>query len=131
YNQLGIMNKRRLIRFANDSGANPDAAETRLLNFGEGRGWDGSVTGGAAAFEFADNWEVTDRFGLTKGDADTLGLVPAGGAVRVGDLLADPTTDPNAVVIGPITGSVSGRPIGEDEYIQQFGGWEVRKDIEA
>ncbi|HEX7035101.1 MAG TPA: TonB-dependent receptor [Pseudomonadales bacterium] len=131
YNQLGIMNKRRLIQFANDSGADPENAETSLLNLGEGRGWDGSVTGGAATFEFADNWEVTDRFGLTKGDADTLGLVPAGGAVRVGDLLADPAADPNAVVIGPITGSVSGRPIGEDEYIQQFGGWEVRKAIEA
>lgn len=132
YNQLGSMNKQRQILFANDSGAaDPEDAERRTLNFGEGRGWDGSVTGGAATFEFADNWELTDRFGLTRGNADTLGLVPDGGAVRVGDLLEDPAADPRAEVTGPITGSVSGRPIGPDEYIQQFGAWEVRKDIEA
>jgi outer membrane receptor protein involved in Fe transport len=74
---------------------------------------------------------MTDRFSYTTGDADTLGLVPDGGAVNVGDLLADPSLDPIAVVTGPLTGAVTGRAIGNDEYIQRFGAWEVRKDIEA
>ena len=52
-------------------------------------------------------------------------------AVNVGSLLADPTVDPEAVVTGPIMGSVTGRSIGSSEYIQQWGAWEVRKDIEA
>ena len=34
-------------------------------------------------------------------------------------------------MIGPITGAVTGRPIGNNEFIQQFGAWEVRKDIES
>jgi outer membrane receptor protein involved in Fe transport len=51
--------------------------------------------------------------------------------VQVGALLANPAVDPEAVVIGPITGAASGRAIGANEFIQQFGAWEVRKDVEA
>ena len=35
------------------------------------------------------------------------------------------------MVTGPITCSVSGRSISDSEYIQQFGAWEVRKNIES
>ncbi|MDH3750799.1 MAG: TonB-dependent receptor, partial [Gammaproteobacteria bacterium] len=106
---------------------------------GDGRGWDGSMSGGSVTFEIADDWELTDRFGYTSGAADTLGLVPNGGAVQISALLADPAVDPDAVVIGVptmenptgISGSVTGRPISDSEYIQQFGAWEVRKDIES
>jgi len=35
------------------------------------------------------------------------------------------------VVTGPITGAVTGRAIGADEFIQQFGAWEVLKDVDA
>ena len=124
YNQLGAMNRQRQIRY----GPNNDA---KLLDQADGRGFDGSMTGGSIVIEVATDWTLTDRFGYTTGDADTLGLVPDGGAVNVGDLLADPTLDPIAVVTGPITGAVSGRAIGDDEYIQRFGAWEVRKDIES
>jgi iron complex outermembrane receptor protein len=82
-------------------------------------------------FEILDGWELTDRVSYTAGNADTLGLVPDGGAVQISALQADPTLDTRAVITGPITGSVSGRAIGASEYIQQFGAWEVRKDIEA
>ena len=58
-------------------------------------------------------------------------LVPRGGAVNVGDLLADPNVDLEAVVTGPLTGRVTGRSIASTEYIQQFGAWEVRKAIES
>ena len=130
-NQIGSMNRQRGIKFANDFGdpafANPSE---RTVDLGEGRGWDGSMTGGSVVIDLSDQWTLTDRFGFTAGDADTLGLVPNGGAVMVGDLLADPAVDPGATVIGPITGLVSGRAIANSEYIQQYGVWEVRKDIE-
>jgi len=132
YNQIGALNRQRRILFANDQGDNsfPDPS-SKTVDLGEGRGWDGSITGGSVTFEITDEWELTDRFSYTAGDANTLGLVPNGGAVQISALLADPTVDTGAVVTGPITGSVSGRAINDSEYIQQFGAWEVRKDIEA
>ncbi len=132
YNQIGSMNRQRRILFANDQGdpAFPDPS-SKTVDLGEGRGWDGHMTGGSVTFEIADDWTLTDRFGYTSGDADTLGLVPDGGAVQISALLADPTLDTRAVVTGPITGSVSGRAIADSEFIQQFGAWEVRKDIES
>ncbi|MFQ5634053.1 MAG: TonB-dependent receptor [Gammaproteobacteria bacterium] len=124
YTQVGTLNRQREIIFGPNN-------ETRTLDLGDGRGWDGSVTGASLRFDFLDGWEFVDRVNFTTGDADTLGLVPGGGAVNVGDLLADPATDPNAVVTGPLTGSVTGRSIGSSEFIQQFGAWEVRKDIDS
>ncbi len=124
FSQLGTLNRQRAIQFGPDG-------EQKTVNLGEGRGWDGSMTGGSIVIEIADDWELTERFSYTSGDADTLGLVAQGGAVNVGDLLADPTLDPAAVVTGPLTGAVSGRAIAASEYIQQWGAWEVRKDIEA
>lgn len=133
YNQLGSANRQREIVFDNnhdDPGftGNP---ERKTINLGEGRGWDGFMTGGSVVLDITDDWELTDRFSVTAGDADTLGLVPDGNAVRVGDLLANPAADDRAVVVGPIMGAVSGRTIGIDEFIQQFGAWEVRKGVEA
>jgi hypothetical protein len=124
YNQLGAMNRQRQIRFGAGN-------EAKLIDQSDGRGFDGSMTGGSIVIDIGNDWSMTDRFGFTSGNADTLGLVPDGGAVNVGDLLADPSLDPLAVVTGPITGAVSGRAIGGDEYLQRFGAWEVRKDIEA
>jgi len=130
-NQIGSMNRQRGIMYANNFGdpTFPDPS-SKTIDLGEGRGWDGSMSGGSVIIDLSSDWTLTDRFGYTAGDADTLGLVPNGGAVNVGDLLADPTVDTGAVVVGPITGRVSGRSIGSDEYIQQYGVWEVRKDIE-
>ncbi len=123
YVQAGPLNRQREILFG--------IGQRKTLDLADGRGWDGSITGGSVRFDFADGWELVDRFNYTSGDADTLGLVPGSGAVRVGALLADPSVDPGAVVTGPITGAITGRPIGDNEYIQQFGAWEVRKDIES
>jgi len=130
-NQIGAMNRQRRILYANNFGdpAFPDPTES-TVDLGEGRGWDGSMTGGSVVFDITDEWSVTDRFGYTAGNADTLGLVPDGGAVQISALLADPAVDSLAVVTGPITGSVSGRAIANSEYIQRYGVWEVRKDIE-
>lgn len=124
YSQIGTLNRQRSIMFGPDN-------EAKTVNLGDGRGWDGSMTGGSIVLEIADDWELSDRFSYTSGNADTLGLVPDGGAVNVGDLLADPDVDLLAVVTGPITGAVTGRAIANSEYIQRWGAWEVRKDIEA
>jgi len=132
YTQVGTLNRQREITFANNAGDNDfENPQRRTLDLGEGRGWDGGITGGTLSFDFNQDWTLTNRFNVTSGDADTLGLVPEGGAVNVGELLADPSVDENAVVIGPLTRSVTGDAVGSDEYIQQFGAWEVRKDIES
>ncbi|MFQ5548446.1 MAG: TonB-dependent receptor [Woeseia sp.] len=132
YNQVGVLSRQRQIMFDNDFGdpAFPDP-KVKTLDLADGRGWDGSVTGGSVRFDFAGDWELVDRFNFTGGNADTLGLVPQGGAVNVGALIADPTIDTAAVITGPLTGAVTGRSISNGEYIQQFGAWEVRKDIES
>lgn len=124
YNQLGALNRQRQIRYGVDN-------QAKLLDQADGRGFDGSMTGGSIVIDVGNNWTMTDRFSYTSGNADTVGLVPDGGAVNVGDLLADPSLDALAVVTGPITGAVTGRAIGDNEYIQRFGAWEVRKDIKA
>ncbi len=133
YNQLGTLNRQRQITFDNDNGAAPGSPgeKTKTLDLGEGRGWDGSVTGGSVRFDFADDWHLANRFNYTAGDADTLGLVPDGGAVNVDALLADPSLDARAVVTGPLTGRATGSAIPGSAFIQQFGAWEVRKDIES
>lgn len=122
--QLGTLNRQRQVRFGDDD-------DPKTLDLGEGRGWDGSITGGSVVLDITDDWQLTNRVGYTNGNADTLGLVPDGGAVQIGALRADPTLDPMAVITGPINGSASGRAIADSEFIQRYGAWEVRKDIEA
>ena len=138
YNQLGAMNRQRQIMTNNASATFPNGGDSahpnptiKTLDLAEGRGWKGGMTGGSVVLDIADDWELTDRFSFTGGDADTIGLVPDGGAVQVSALLADPAADSRAVVVGPITGATTGRAIGPDEFIQAFGAWEVRKDVEA
>lgn len=124
FNQVGPLNRQGSLRYG------PDNTE-KSVDLGEGRGWDGSVTGLNFDLQINDSWSLSNAMNVTGGAADTLGLVPNGGAVMVGDLLADPATDPGAVVTGPLTGAVTGKAVGNDAYIQQLGLWEVRKDIES
>ncbi len=126
YTQVGTLNRKGTI-LVGPAGEQ----ERRSTDLEDGRGWDGSVAGINFDFEIDEHWSISNALNYTTGDADTLGLVPSGGAVNVGDLLADPDTDPNAVVIGPLTGTITGRDIRDEEYIQQFGIWEVRKEIES
>lgn len=138
YNQLGALNRRQQIMTDNPgpgfaNGGDPSAPNPTIktLDLDEGRGWRGGLTGGSVVLDITDGWTLTERFSYTQGDADTVGLVPDGAAVQVGALLANPAADPRAVVTGPIMGAVTGRAIGAEEFIQQFGAWEVRKDVEA
>ncbi|MBB6520055.1 TonB-dependent receptor [Pseudoteredinibacter isoporae] len=124
YTQVGTLNRQARIL----AGPNGDV---RNVDLGDGRGWDGSVSGLNADFDINENWSLSNNLNFTQGDADTLGFVPNGGAVNVGQLLADPSLDASAVVVGDITGAVTGNAISADRYLQQFGVWEVRKNIES
>jgi iron complex outermembrane receptor protein len=98
------------------------AGDTQIFDFGRGRGWDGTVSGGSVEFDLGAGFTFRDRFTYMKGDADTYGLVPAGGAVPVSAL--------SAVIGGPVT-TVSGRTLGPDDFVQTYGHWVVQKDLKA
>ncbi|XOV80705.1 MAG: TonB-dependent receptor [Aestuariibacter sp.] len=135
YNQLGTLNRQATIQFG------PDNIE-RAYDFGDGRGWDGSISGGSINLELGDGWTFVDRFALTKGDANTLGLVPNGNIRTIAELPDADTSeedpdypsrryrDANNNLV-PITGSVTGETYGDNTVIQQIGYWAVFKEIEA
>ena len=98
------------------------SGDTEVFDFGRGRGWDGSVSGGSAEFELGGGFTFRDQFTYTNGDADTYGFVPAGGAVTAGAL--------SAVIGGPVT-TASGATLGANDYVQTYGHWVVQKDLKA
>lgn len=124
YTQVGTLNRKTIIQAGADG-------QKRSIDLGDGRGWDGSVSGVTFEVDINEHWSLSDSLNFTQGDADTLGFVPNGGAVNVGALRADASVDGSAVINGELSGAVSGKAIGDDQYIQQFGVWEVRKNIES
>ncbi|WP_462152628.1 TonB-dependent receptor [Pseudoalteromonas xiamenensis] len=115
YTQLSGANRQATIYF----GSGNEAMEVDL---GNGRGWDGHVTGGSIKLTLANDWEFVDRFNLTQGNANTYGLVPAGAASKLSMVEG---------IDGPVTGSVSGLEYDGNTNVQKFGRWVVLKDIEA
>jgi iron complex outermembrane recepter protein len=100
----------------------PDG-NSKVFDFGKGRGWDGVVAGGSAEFDFGDGWTFRDQFTLTSGNADTYGFVPSGGPVTVADL--------SAVLGGLDIATESGRTLSGSDWAQTYGHWVVQKDIDA
>jgi len=115
YTQIGTKNRQAQVYF----GANNDS---KTFDFGKGRGWNGHVSGGSITLDFDDGWSFIDRFSLTKGEANTYGLVPNGAATTVGAV-----ADNGASATGAITGNV----YDASTDVQQIGRWVVLKDIEA
>ena len=114
---LGTLNRQATINYG------PDSDTTReSFDFGEGRGWDGSVSGGSINLDLGSGWSFVDRFSFTKGEADTLGLVTNGDPVAL-STVADSG--------GSATGSVTGNTYDGNTAVQQLGRWIVRKDIES
>ncbi|WP_308909167.1 TonB-dependent receptor [Pseudokordiimonas caeni] len=93
--------------------------DRETFDFADGRGWDGSVTGLNADFDLGDGWRVRDNMSYTKGNADTYGLVPDGGAIQVQDLAAGTAT------------TLGGQVLAGTEYVQNYGHWVVQKDLES
>lgn len=115
YTQIGTNNRQAAIQYGPNN-----TSET--FDFGNGRGWDGSVTGGSIELSFDNGWGLVDRFIYTYGDADTYGLVPNG----------DPTRLSNVALSGDTaTGSVTSREYAGSTMVQQIGRWVVKKQIEA
>lgn len=115
YTQLGTLNRQATVQYG------PDGT-SESFDFGEGRGWDGAVSGGNITLELGDGWTFVDRFAYTSGDADTLGLVPNGDPVALSTVADNGTS---------ATGAVSGDEYSGDTLVQQIGRWVVRKDIES
>jgi outer membrane receptor protein involved in Fe transport len=113
--QLGNATRFRTLQ-VDSSGA------TKEFDFADGRGWQGIVTGGSGEYEFGDGFVVRDQFTYMNGDADTFGFVPSGGAVPVSAL--------EAVIGGPVQ-TASGRTLGAGDFVQTYGHWVVKKDLEA
>ncbi|BDX08276.1 TonB-dependent receptor [Planctobacterium marinum] len=115
YTQLGTLNRQATIQYG------PDGT-SESFDFGEGRGWEGSITGGSINLELGNGWTFVDRFAFTKGDADTLGLVPNGSAVALSEV-----ADNGSTAIGAVTGT----EYNGSTLVQQIGRWVVRKEIES
>jgi iron complex outermembrane receptor protein len=115
YTQLGTLNRQATIKYG------PDGTSEQV-DIGEGRGWDGSISGGSINLEFSDGWSFVDRFAYTSGDADTLGLVPEGDPA-----LLSSVADNGSSALGAVTGNT----YAGDTLVQQIGRWVVRKQIES
>ena len=115
FSQLGNATRLREIQI----NANGD---TKVFDFARGRGWDGTVTGADIEFELGDGWILRDRVGLTDGNADTFGFVPAGTAVPAANL--------SAVINAPVT-TVGGQVLGAGDFVQTYGHWVVLKEIRS
>lgn len=116
YTQIGPLNRQATIHYG------PDNSLNQSFDFGNGRGWDGHVSGGSLKLDLGNDWRLIDRFNITKGSADTYGLVPAGAATTVGDV-----ADNGSSAIGAVTGD----EYGANTAVQQIGRWVVQKDIES
>jgi outer membrane receptor protein involved in Fe transport len=94
--------------------------EDLVVDYGNGRGFDGFVTGGSFTSTFAEGWTLTERVSFLKGDADTYGLTARGGPRTLSSLgLASANT------------LVSRRTLGADDYVQHYGFWMVQKEIDS
>ena len=114
---VGTLNRQATINYGPD-----DNSTSEAFDFGDGRGWDGSVSGGSINLELGNNWTFVDRFSLTKGKANTLGLVTNGNPVAL-STVADSGDS--------ATGAVTGNTYAGNTTVQQVGRWVVLKDIES
>ncbi|WDD99283.1 TonB-dependent receptor [Thalassomonas actiniarum] len=115
YVQIGTNNRQATIQYGPDN-------TSEAFDFGDGRGWKGSVSGGSVELELDNGWDLVDRFSYTQGDANTFGLVPNDNAVALSSV-----ADNGATAIGAVTGT----EYAGDTMVQQIGRWVVKKEIEA
>lgn len=120
YTQVGPRNRHVLVPITGADGMGGSTTEWQSFDMGEGRGWDGTVAGGSLELNLDNDWSLIDRFGMTSGNADTLGFVPQGAAVTLGSL--------NGGVAGE---TITGAAVASADLVQQFGPWVVRKEIDA
>ncbi|MBU1620611.1 MAG: TonB-dependent receptor [Gammaproteobacteria bacterium] len=115
YTQIGPNNRQATIEYGPNG-------ESRSFDFGDGRGWKGSVSGGSVDLDLENDWKLLYRFNYTQGDANTLGLVPEAGAVTLG------TVADNGL---NATGATTGTLYDADTMVQQIGRWVVEKELDS
>lgn len=115
YTQIGPNNRQATIEYGPNG-------ESRSFDFGDGRGWKGSVSGGSVDLDLENDWKLLYRFNYTQGDANTLGLVPEAGAVALG------TVADNGL---NATGASTGTLYDADTMVQQIGRWVVEKELDS
>jgi len=115
YTQIGTNNRQANIQYGSDN-------TTETIDFGQGRGWDGTVSGGSVDLTLVNGWGLVNRFIYTKGDANTFGLVPNGDATTLATV-----ADNGESAIGAVTG----KEYDGTTIVQQIGRWVVKKQIEA
>lgn len=120
YTQVGPRNRHVLVPISGADGQGGSETTWETFDMAEGRGWDGSVSGGAIELDLGNDWTFIDRFGLTKGAANTHGFVPQGGAVTLG-----------SINNGLGAETVSGGAVAASDMVQLFGPWVVHKDIKT
>lgn len=122
YNQLNNYTRHLTIITPGSGGAS-----TEQFDIGAGRGWKGVVGGGNLSLSLSDHLDFADHFGFTSGTLQTTGLVPGGaGAITVATALAAGDGTPGQSVV---TGIHTGQALAGTDYVQQFGGWVVEKDL--
>ncbi len=117
YTQIGTNNRQATIQYGPDGNK-----KTETIDFGKGRGWNGSVSGGSINLTLDNGWDLVDRFIYTKGDADTYGLVPNGDATELSSVADSGDT---------AFGAVTGKEYDGSTIVQQIGRWVVKKEIAA
>ena len=117
---VGSANRNVLVPFATADGQGGSTNEIKSQDMGQGRGWDGSITGGSIELDLGNDWSFTDRFNYTDGDADTFGFVPDGSAARLGTLTSEQGAS-----------NASGDAVSADSLVQKFGAWVVEKQVES
>lgn len=117
YNQIGTKNRHATIQYGPEGNST-----TETVDFGQGRGWNGSVSGGSIDLSLENGWDIVNRFIYTQGDANTYGLVPDGSAVALSSV-----ADNGSSALGTITG----KEYDGSTVVQQIGRWVVKKQIEA
>jgi len=117
FTQIGTLNRQASIQYGPEGNKT-----TETVDFGQGRGWNGSVSGGSIDLTLDNGWGIVDRFIYTSGDADTYGLVPGGSPVKLSTVADNGST---------AFGSATGTEYSGDTDVQQIGRWVVKKQIEA
>lgn len=111
----------------------------RPVDLDEGRGLDLLVAGTSLEWSPSSDIEVTNRFNLTHGDANTIGLftgpVPTPMSQYIGDTVARANADPRVVLAagrassGQAVLAATGAPVAADRYVLTAGLWSVKKTI--
>lgn len=117
---VGSENRNALVPFSGPDGEGGSRLSFEARDMGNGRGWDGHISGGSVELDLANGWTLVDRFNFTSGDANTYGFVPDGSAARLGTLTGEQAAT-----------DVGGNTVGAGTLVQRFGAWVVEKDIEA